>query len=186
MFKNTNASYGIVSIWNHWLGGILFIIILLMGLYMNLLPRSPLKEALQYWHQSLSFFVVLMFLSRFIWKFLSPTPNIIRSFGIWEMYLAKIVHMILFWSLLLMPLSGLVMLQATGESMVLFNAYVIPEIVPISSAWVSVATLFHQYFSYTLVGIIGLHVLGALKHHFIDRDNTFNRILRSERLWFNS
>ncbi|MFT5427113.1 MAG: cytochrome b561, partial [Gammaproteobacteria bacterium] len=35
----------------------------------------------------------------------------------------------------------------------------------------------HEYGGLILVIIIGLHVLAALKHHLLNKDNTLNRML---------
>jgi len=41
--------------------------------------------------------------------------------------------------------------------------------------------LIHAWLGYLLLGLILLHVTGALKHHFIDRDATLVRMLGGDR-----
>ena len=185
MLKNTNSSYGVISILNHWICAIFFIASLGMGLYMELLPRSPQKEEFLYGHQALAFIVLVLMSIRILWKILTPTPKIIRSFSLWEMYLAKMVHSLLFWSLLVMPLSGWFILNASNQDVLLFQYYTLPRIIEPSDfvAWCSI--LVHQYLGQILLFILLLHVMGALKHHFVDRDHTLKRMLRPEKFWFN-
>jgi len=35
----------------------------------------------------------------------------------------------------------------------------------------------HLWLAYTLIGLVVLHALGALKHHIFDRDRTLQRML---------
>jgi cytochrome b561 len=35
----------------------------------------------------------------------------------------------------------------------------------------------HYWVTWSLIVLAGIHALGALKHHFIDRDNTLRRML---------
>jgi cytochrome b561 len=41
-----------------------------------------------------------------------------------------------------------------------------------------IAVGIHQWVGYLLAGLLVLHIAGALKHHFIDRDNTLKRMLK--------
>tara|TARA_B100001094_G_scaffold259863_1_gene260170 strand:- start:1557 stop:2120 length:564 start_codon:yes stop_codon:yes gene_type:complete len=185
MIHNTNSSYGIISIINHWIGGLLFLTILGMGFYMELLPRSPLKYQLYDLHQFLSIFLMVLFVIRILWKFMTPTPNIIRSFPLWEMYLAKVVHILLFWSLALMPVSGWVVLNARDEDLFFVYGIVLPRLVEPSASIELFAQQLHIYLSQFILLCLSLHILGTIKHHLIDRDNTFKRIIKPEKLWFN-
>ncbi|MCP4056217.1 MAG: cytochrome b, partial [Pseudoalteromonas sp.] len=36
----------------------------------------------------------------------------------------------------------------------------------------------HYYGACTLIGLAVLHALGALKHHFIDKDKTLTRMIK--------
>jgi cytochrome b561 len=40
----------------------------------------------------------------------------------------------------------------------------------------------HKYLAYLLMCSVVLHALAALKHHFIDKDNTLTRMLGYQRL----
>lgn len=184
MLKNTNSSYGVISILNHWIGAFLFLGSLAMGLYMQLMPRSPQKEEVLYGHQVLAYGVLVFVAVRILWKMMTPTPKIIRSFALWEMYLAKAVHSLLFWSLLIMPLSGWFILNALNQDVVVYQNYVLPRIIEPSDVVAFSSTLVHKYLGQVVLFILCLHILGSLKHHFVDRDKTLSRMLRPERRWF--
>jgi cytochrome b561 len=60
-----------------------------------------------------------------------------------------------------------------------FNLFVIPDIAQPDAALFAGATLAHEVAAYAIAGLVALHVAGALKHHFVDRDDTLRRILPS-------
>jgi cytochrome b561 len=185
MIQNTNSTYGVVSILNHWLGGLLFLGIVAMGFYMTLLPRSPLKEQLLMLHQSLSVVLIAFVIIRILWKFMTPMPNIIRSYPLWEMILAKIVHSLLFLTLISVPLSGWLLNNARGEDLMFFSYLVLPRITGESIQSAEFALNLHLYLTQGFLVLLFLHLMGSIKHHWIDKDNTLRRILRPEKLWFN-
>ena len=45
-----------------------------------------------------------------------------------------------------------------------------PEILPKNDARFEVFQALHKYLAYTLLGLVVIHVLGALKHRFLDKD----------------
>ena len=185
MIQNTNSTYGVVSIINHWLGGLLFLAIVAMGFYMTLLPRSPLKEQLLMLHQSLSVILIGIVFVRIFWKFMTPMPNIIRSYPLWEMLLAKIVHTLLFLNLIAVPLSGWYLNNVRGEDLMFFSYWVLPRITDESIDSVVFALGLHTYLTQGFFLLLFLHLMGSIKHHWIDKDNTLRRMLRPEKLWFN-
>lgn len=185
MIHNTNSSYGLISIFNHWVSGLLFLAILGMGFYMEYLPRSPLKTYLLDLHQVLSIVLMGLIAIRILWKFATPTPNIIRSYSLWEMYLAKSVHILLLISLILMPISGWILLNAEDQDLVFMQHYVLPRIVEPSPQLYTLARSMHVVLPEVIVGLIFLHLLGTIKHHLIDKDNTLKRMIKPEKFWFN-
>ena len=91
--------------------------------------------------------------------------------------LAKIVHILLYASMILMPLTGILMSLYGGRGVSIFSY-------PILSANLitpnkTIGSLFyntHVYSSYVLIALIILHILGALYHKWILRDQVFDRM----------
>jgi cytochrome b561 len=64
-----------------------------------------------------------------------------------------------------------------GKGISVFDVFFIP-------AWKTpnlfLTEIFHQshtYISYAVIAIVGLHILAALKHHFLLKDNVLRRML---------
>ena len=62
----------------------------------------------------------------------------------------------------------------TEELMYFFTVPSMGELFPNQE---DTAGLIHEYLAYTIIGLTVLHAVGALKHHFIDKDDTLKRML---------
>ncbi|OZB17968.1 MAG: hypothetical protein B7X53_04805 [Hyphomonas sp. 34-62-18] len=75
-----------------------------------------------------------------------------------------------------MPLSGVLMSLLGGRPINFFDLFLIPPIAENKEA-AGLLRQVHGYVAYALAGLIGLHILAALKHAVIDRDGTLARML---------
>jgi cytochrome b561 len=78
-----------------------------------------------------------------------------------------------------MPLSGWIFSTASGHTpnfwwSVHFN---MPGIPTDQKSLSNLAHAIHGWFNLILIGLITLHVLAAIKHHWIDKDNVLKQIL---------
>jgi cytochrome b561 len=62
----------------------------------------------------------------------------------------------------------------------LFDRWVIPPIAPVSEAWENAGWAAHGLLTKLLMGVLALHVLGAVKRQ-IDGDGTLTRMWRGQR-----
>ncbi|MDG4812424.1 cytochrome b [Hydrogenovibrio sp. 3SP14C1] len=175
--KNTSAQFGLVSIVNHWVTAILVIGVIALGIYMGDLPKGPERGELYDLHKSLGVIILGLFLLRVVWLKLSPNPESLPSTR-FEHILAHSVKGVLYLALVLMPLSGWIMSNSGGDDVAVFDWFVLPAIVP-ENEWLHEATEeFHEIFGELILpAIILLHIAGALKHHYIKKDATLNRML---------
>jgi cytochrome b561 len=108
---------------------------------------------------------------RFIWLMISGRPALPASTPYWEKALARIVQYGFYLLLIAMPLSGWIMSTAADKAPHFFGLFVLPfpGIVP-NQALAETLAKVHEILAYILITFILLHVAGALKHYFIDRD----------------
>jgi polyisoprenoid-binding protein YceI len=96
-----------------------------------------------------------------------------------ETLLAEAVHWLLYLSLVIVPLSGWIHHAAVdGFAPILWPFGQGLPFVPKSETVASLAGMAHWLFTKLLAAAILLHVLGAVKHHLIDRDATLRRMAR--------
>ena len=179
MLKNTPQSFGLISKFLHWVMAFLLTALFGIGLYMTGLDYyDPLYHSLPWWHKSIGLLVLFLLIMRFMWKLLSIEPQPPGNHKQWETRLAHVTQHLFYLLILLITLSGYFIATAEGKGIDFFNVFELPAV--ISEIDEGTADLFgeaHQLLSYLLAGFVILHSLGALKHHFIDKDETLKRML---------
>jgi cytochrome b561 len=86
---------------------------------------------------------------------------------------------VLFYPLIfVLMLSGYLISTADGRPISVFGLVGVPATLTAIPNQEDVAGYVHQILAYTLIGLVALHALAALKHHFLDRDGTLLRMLR--------
>ncbi len=174
--KNTPENYGSVSRGFHWLTAALVIGLLVLGLLLEEMARGAFKLKMINLHKSVGVLVLLLTLARILWHFYSKKPALIATLKKWEKVLSHTLHGLLYLALIGMPMSGWIMSSAKGYPVSLFKLATLPQIVEENKALAEWAGEIHEILGYTLIVIIIVHFVGALKHHFIDRDDTLRRM----------
>jgi cytochrome b561 len=99
-------------------------------------------------------------------------PDAPASLAAWERTLSKLAHRAMYVLLIVVPLMGYSMsstfTQSDGVPFFFFGQ--VPELLPKNDHWFEVFQLLHRLFAYALLALIVLHVAGALKHRFLDRN----------------
>ena len=72
---------------------------------------------------------------------------------------------------------GYLISTADGRGIAVFNLFEIPGIGELFDSQADIAGLFHQFAAYSLIGLVVIHMLGAFKHHFFDKDSTLIRMI---------
>ena len=178
------SRYSGVAMVLHWAIALLIVLEIGLGLRMEG-PPGAITFAVYQLHKSIGITILVLTLVRIGWRWTHRPPSAGEG-PAWEKRLAQTVHIGFYAMLLAIPLSGWLIVSAsrTGIDTVLFGLVPFPHIPgipglePASKAAVEeAAETAHRLLSYALYGLLALHVLGALKHHFINRDHGLARIL---------
>ena len=181
---NTSTRYGSVSKSFHWLTALLILALIPTGIVANGLPFDTADELarkaqLFSVHKTLGVTLFTVAVLRILWALVQPKPAPLHPERRAESVLAATVHWLLYGSLILVPLSGWVHHAATeGFAPILLPIGQGLPFVPKSETLAGITASLHIIFERVLVVALLLHVAGALKHHFIDRDVTL------KRMWF--
>ena len=143
---------------------------------MDSLPFSPLRLKLFNWHKWAGVTVLLLTVLRIGWRFYKPAPAPV-AMPAWQRIGAKAVHGLLYLALLAQPITGWAHSNAAGFPVVWFGVLPLPNIAPKDKAISQAFENAHAVIGTLILVLLGLHILGALKHHFIDRDDTLRRML---------
>ena len=177
-FKNTRTRYGLVAITLHWLVALTVIGLAILGLWMvDLSYYSPYYRSAPFWHKSIGLTLFAVLLLRLLWRGFNPRPEHLPNHKRWELGLAGVVHVLLYLLLFVIVLSGYLISTETGQGISFFGWFEVPALITGLTAQADRAGLVHYWVAIAVLVLAGLHALGALKHHFIDRDDTLRRML---------
>lgn len=161
----------------HWLMALLIIGLGLVGLYMTDLPNSAQKVRIYALHKSVGLTVLALLLLRLAWRLADRRPDELPM-PHWQALAARAVHVLLYLLMLVLPLSGWLYNSASGYALQWFGLFNLPSLSGgADAALKATAHAVHEYGFYVLVLALLAHAGAALKHHFVDRDDTLIRML---------
>lgn len=176
MWRNTNASYGLIHIAFHWITAIAVLALFGLGLYMmGLGYYDPWYHRGPAVHKSIGLLLSFLVAMRLIWRLINPKPVPLGSHR-GERLAAQIVHAALYLVLILVMTAGYLIASADGRAVPVFDWFSVPA-VRFLDRQADLAGDVHEISAWLLMALIALHALAALKHHYIDRDASLKRML---------
>ena len=181
MIKDTTSKFGFLTKFFHWTIAALVLAEICLVYYTQwmLPPHSPTGAFLiNNLHKPLGITLLGLTLLFFVWRLINPHPALPIQMHNREKLLARLVQSLLFLSLLLMPISGLIMSTAAGYPPNYFGLYQVPLFIPKNPDIAQLFFSIHETTANITIFLVSLHFLAALKHHFINRDDVLKRMLR--------
>lgn len=184
----SQTRYSGVAMTLHWLIAIAIIANVGVAWYFNTLHGLAKMPAVQI-HKSLGITILLLSFARLGWRLVKPPPALRPDLKPWERWLAEAVHALFYLTMIALPMTGWAMVSATPLIHVypinMFGLFHWPEIAPLANlphdrmhqaheAFEAAHGLLAKLIVYVL---FPLHVIGALKHQFLDRDNELGRMI---------
>lgn len=170
-------NYTKTAIFLHWLMALGLITAFSLGIYMVDLPLSPQKFKFYAWHKWLGITLFALVIIRLTWRLTHPVPQLPTITPVWEQYTAQLVHFLLYFLMLAIPLSGWLMSSAAGFSVVFLGWIPLPDLVAKNKELADLLKQIHGTLNFSLLSLVILHLLAALKHHFIAKDHVLVQML---------
>ena len=179
--------YTRVAMLLHWLVAALIIANVALGWGVHLLPGPAVRRGIDL-HKSIGLTVLGLAVLRILWRLSHRPPPMPATYGRGERRLAHAAHAGLYLLILGIPLSGYLhdsaFAQAATHPLTLFGLVPVPRLPAIAALdpaskqhvhafWFAV----HVWLGYVLYGLFALHLAGALKHQFVDREPELERML---------
>ena len=162
----------------HWFSALIIIGLLATGLYM----ADGNDYRLYDWHKALGVIALAVIIIRLIMRYKYPWPS--AAIGTPLQNLTLSVHQFLLLASLLMPISGLLYSGFGGYGINIAGIELIPsfyntqgQVIAPNIMVSNLGHFIHQYLGYLLAIVVLAHLIAALKHHFLDRDDTLSRML---------
>ena len=176
--KKPINSFNKTAILLHW--GIAFLLMaqFLIGLDMVDIPKGP-DSSRPFWfntHKSIGIVLGCLIVFRLYWRLRSGVPDSPAESPSWQRIAANFSHILLYFCMILMPVSGLVG-SLFSKYDLLFVGIKIPKLFEHDAFIKELMTISHQWTAYIFLGIICIHILAAVKHLIIDCDGVFERMM---------
>jgi cytochrome b561 len=127
-------------------------------------------------HKSFGLILLTITFFRLIWILINPKPASLSNIR-WQQTLASLIHFGFYILLATLFLSGYIIATADGGDVYLFEFIALPAIITGNESLVEPMGKIHEYCAYLLLSLIFVHILGALKQHFIEKNATIKRML---------
>jgi cytochrome b561 len=165
--------------WLHW---VIFGLVLLAYLFINifdLFPKGSLTRAnILAAHFTAGIAVLLLVLPRLWLRTRHARPAITPALAPWTEWMGKITHFALYLFLLVQPVLGILTVQIAGRPVKLFGMTLLPPLLgPPDRALSHQLENIHSWVGTIFYWVIGLHILAALWHHYMRKDDTLQRML---------
>lgn len=178
MREKHGSSFGLVSIINHWSVALIFLGTLGLGFYLDFLGSGrALRGPWMGVHQATGALFLVLALWRLSWRLVQGFPEDVAPMPAWQIFAAKLVHWVLLFAIIAMPLSGVLLTLYSERSINVFGMFTLPA-QPENETVTRLASLVHQGLAYIVSAAIVMHVGAVLKHHVLDKDDTLRRMLR--------
>lgn len=181
-YFNTEEKYGCISKWLHWtLATLIMLEFLIIGIK-ELLFSDPSQKSTAIFlikeiHKPLGVLVLIVGTLALIWYTSNTHPKLPANTPIWQKIAARLTHILLYFGILTMPLSGIIMSAGAGYPVDFFHLTTITLGFYKSPEMAQQFWNIHELVAGLLGSLILIHILAALKHHFVDKNNVLKRML---------
>jgi len=182
-----STRYTSTAILFHWLIALLMVCNVVMIWFEDFYPESWVRPVIDT-HKSIGITVLGLALLRILWRIGNPPPELMVASNK-EKIAAHVAHGLLYLVIVTLPLSGWLHDSAWNKAaehpMRLFTLVPWPRLPFIVNLDFDTKEHLHRLFgdihsalAYVLYGLFVLHVAGALKHQFVDKQRQL------QRMWF--
>ncbi len=167
------VKYPVVMRVMHWLMAVIVLGMIGVGWFMTPYDetREPLVSQLYFWHKSFGLLVFILVTIRLSIRLRCSVPELPTGLPKLDRRLARVAHVFLYTMMFAMPVLGYVLSSSYEYSSgVHFFVVDLPEVIADNDAVFKVTDWLHMVLGYSLLVVITMHLTGALKHRFFDRD----------------
>jgi len=180
LLRNTAYGWGWPAIALHWLGAAAILILLGHGWWMtHVTPRGPERLTGFAWHAALGYDLLVVMVLRLVWRWSGGVPSLPEDSKRWERLAAGLGHVLLYLFTFATTFVGWA-LAGTMRVALTKDLFGVPFPLLYASQDRSMHELLedtHRILAYLLAVMIAVHVAGALRHHFVKRNNVLRRML---------
>jgi cytochrome b561 len=177
MSNTNNGRYAWSAVFLHWIIAVIIVGLIGLGYYMVEIPRNTPERAYFFnLHKSLGVVAFLLIVAQIVRHFADPPPPLPVTVRAWEIKASSIAHWVLYFLMLVVPLSGYVSSSFSKYGVHVFGLQ-LPHWGWDNKALRDVYVTVHSIAAIVLIVVVALHILAAFKHLLIDKDRVLQRML---------
>ncbi len=158
----------------HWLSAILLLVQIPLGFYLVDLDFGEERINVENVHVILGLTIFYIVIIRLVNKILNPTPKLDSSIFRGQVFLAKINHILLYFAILSITISGILKKLFNGETLViLFKEIQIKDNFELADQFYNV----HILSNYAIIVLISIHIIAVIVHRVFFKDNLLKKML---------
>ncbi|WP_066565803.1 cytochrome b [Snodgrassella sp. CFCC 13594] len=164
----------------HWLMAAIFIVAWLIGFYSTEFMSygdGGSRGAVITLHKNIASTILFLVVIRIFWRYTHPAPALPENMSPLMQKMAHGAHHLLYLLLVLVPISGCVFSWSAGHPVPVLYLFNIPQLVQANPSIVAWARPVHEWLALFAGLVVVVHLLAALKHHFIDKDSVLLSML---------
>ena len=163
----------------HWLMAVLVLAGYLLIEQRGLFPRGSVgRVAMVQGHFWVGILVFVLVWWRLMRRRIDGAPAITPPLGRVSAFASRFFHLGLYAFLVVMPMLGLATAWSDGKAVLIpFTGIALPALLPENEALAHTLEDLHGSIGEAFYWVIGAHVLAALWHHLVRRDDTLRRML---------
>ena len=171
---NTLTEYGFVSKVLHWLSAILLLVQIPLGFYLVDLDFGEERMNVENIHVVLGLAIFYIVIIRLINKIINPTPKLDPAIFKGQVFLAKTNHILLYFTILSITISGILKKLFNGETLVIFfKEITINDNFELADQFYNI----HILSNYAILVLIAIHLIAVLVHRLLFKDNLLKKII---------
>jgi cytochrome b561 len=174
--RNATDRFGLISRLLHWSMAALILVMLALGLRISSMEPGLSNLWLYGLHKTIGLTLLALVVLRIIWHFASPPPLPIGPPGPGRMFV-RAWHWALYILMIAVPISGWAGSSASGIDTVFAGTFTVPPLVAPGERAEFVWFILHEIFAKTLLGMVIVHILAALRREMAG-DGTLRRMIR--------
>ncbi|MCW3480280.1 cytochrome b [Neisseriaceae bacterium JH1-16] len=137
---------------------------------------TPQRSFLSSAHIFAGLTVLVLWLPRAAVRRFSPLPTIRPTPPRWQEQLARVMHWLLYLGMLLIPILGILFVQAGGKDISFFGL-TLPTFIGTDKTLSHSIKDVHETLGLAMLYLVIAHAGAAIWHHLFQRDNTLRRMV---------
>jgi cytochrome b561 len=174
--RNSTVEYGSLARVLHWLVAIGIFALLWLGLRQSGMESGAERQAVRDLHGSIALVVLALMSVRIVWRLMNVVPGHPPGSPGWQRVAAAIVHWGLYLGVFAQIVAGAMAVATGGRALAFFGIFSIPLPVAESDEGHEFWEEIHESLWAVIVALLIVHVLAALYHHFVAKNDVLRRM----------